>query len=469
MNALATTTHKPVGVLAAVAGRYQMDPEAFKATVKGTVFPNNGTQEELAAFLVVANEYQLNPLTREIYAFPKRGGGIVPIVSIDGWISLVNSHPSFKGMELEAVTTDKGALTAYTCRIWRKDREMPTVITEYLDECIRSTDPWKMKHRMLRHKALIQCARYAFGFSGIYDEDEGVVIADAEVREVAPQTRRQPPAPTPSKQIEHSNSASSGLDAKPAETKPEPTKVTSGRSAPTPAVETPEAKLARIKAILNGATDQAQLEAVLASDARPIFDTLSEADQKQAIAIYEQVLARLLDAGAEAGPSSDEDAYDPAPILAEIGRLFDDCDSEERLELVREKQAMPLYDKLARSDQEAAKHLYNLAQKRIFDADAAEAGDPVGPDERGHPDDDFPGDKPSSLPPATKKPEQMNAVELEGHIRSYIESATDADVLKKQWLADSELREILDDKTRQALRALWKAHMDELRAAEGQG
>ncbi|MCL6229905.1 recombinase RecT [Bartonella bilalgolemii] len=25
---------------------------------------------------------------------------------------------------------------------------------------------------MLRHKAVIQCARYAFGFSGIYDEDE---------------------------------------------------------------------------------------------------------------------------------------------------------------------------------------------------------------------------------------------------------------------------------------------------------
>jgi len=25
---------------------------------------------------------------------------------------------------------------------------------------------------MLRHKALMQCARYAFGFSGIVDEDE---------------------------------------------------------------------------------------------------------------------------------------------------------------------------------------------------------------------------------------------------------------------------------------------------------
>ena len=51
-------------------------------------------------------------------------------------------------------------------------------MTEYYSECVRSTDPWKMKHRMLRHKALIQAARYAFGFSGIYDEDEGAKIAE---------------------------------------------------------------------------------------------------------------------------------------------------------------------------------------------------------------------------------------------------------------------------------------------------
>jgi hypothetical protein len=39
---------------------------------------------------------------------------------------------------------------------------------------------------MLRHKAMIQCARLAFGFAGIYDEDEGRRIAEAqEAEEVA--------------------------------------------------------------------------------------------------------------------------------------------------------------------------------------------------------------------------------------------------------------------------------------------
>lgn len=46
---------------------------------------------------------------------------------------------------------------------------------------------------MLRHKAMIQAARYAFGFSGIYDEDEGSKIA--EMRDVTPPSPPQPPKP----------------------------------------------------------------------------------------------------------------------------------------------------------------------------------------------------------------------------------------------------------------------------------
>jgi hypothetical protein len=34
---------------------------------------------------------------------------------------------------------------------------------------------------MLRHKAMIQAARIAFGFAGIYDEDEAARIASVEV------------------------------------------------------------------------------------------------------------------------------------------------------------------------------------------------------------------------------------------------------------------------------------------------
>jgi phage recombination protein Bet len=162
-----------------MADRFKMEPAAFEATMRATVFPANGSREQFAAFLLVAREYDLNPITKEIFAFPAKGGGIVPVVSVDGWLKLINSHPQFDGMELVDSHDDKGELLSTQCSLWRKDRSRPTVVTEYLSECVRPTEPWKMKHRMLRHKALIQAARYAFGFAGIYDQDEGERIVEA--------------------------------------------------------------------------------------------------------------------------------------------------------------------------------------------------------------------------------------------------------------------------------------------------
>lgn len=195
MNAIAKVEPRK-SVIATLADSYGMEPQAFEATLRGTVFPPSGTREEFAAFVLVAKEYRLNPLLREIYAFPKKGGGIVPIVGIDGWLNLINGHPQFDGMEFDQHDDENGALVAVTCRIYRKDRSHATVVTEYLDECIRGTEPWKMKRRMLRHKAAMQGARYAFGFSGIYDEDEAADIA--QVREVSGRSLPTEPPPPPS-------------------------------------------------------------------------------------------------------------------------------------------------------------------------------------------------------------------------------------------------------------------------------
>ena len=74
--------------------------------------------------------------------------------------------------------------------IYRKDRSRPVAIREYLDEVYRAPfkqgmkGPWQTHtKRFLRHKTLIQCARIAFGFSGIFDEDEAMRIVEGEVIE----------------------------------------------------------------------------------------------------------------------------------------------------------------------------------------------------------------------------------------------------------------------------------------------
>jgi phage recombination protein Bet len=158
--------------LAVMASRFSVDPSKLLDTLKNTVF-KGATNDELFALVVVSNEYGLNPLTKEIYAFPAKGGGIVPVVSIDGWLRMMNDHPQFDGLDYEWQHEGE-KLIACTAVIYRKDRSKPVRVTEYLSECKRNTDPWKMEHRMLRHKATIQGARVAFGFSGITDEDEAM-------------------------------------------------------------------------------------------------------------------------------------------------------------------------------------------------------------------------------------------------------------------------------------------------------
>jgi phage recombination protein Bet len=157
-----------------MAHRFGMEPANFEKVLRATVVPANCSPEQFAAFLLVAKQYSLNPITKEIYAFPAKGGGIQPIVGIDGWMRIMNDHEAMDGIEFrDRFGDDPSTPDAITCVIHRKDRSNPTVVTEYMAECVRDTDPWKKwPARMLRHKAAIQCARYAFGFSGIIDPDE---------------------------------------------------------------------------------------------------------------------------------------------------------------------------------------------------------------------------------------------------------------------------------------------------------
>lgn len=167
--------------LETLAGRLNVSAKGLNDTLRATAF-KGANDQEFVALVIVANEYGLNPLLKEMYAFPQKGGGIVPMVSVDGWIRIMNSHPQFDGIEFKDIPDADGNLLAIEATIWRKDRTRPIRVAEYLDECKRNTEPWnKSPARMLRHRALIQCARIAFGFSGIHTDDEvegGVVVPD---------------------------------------------------------------------------------------------------------------------------------------------------------------------------------------------------------------------------------------------------------------------------------------------------
>jgi len=190
-TALTTLTNK-------LAARLDMgDGSGLVETLKATAFKGQVSDAQMTALMVVANQYGLNPWTKEIYAFPDKNNGIVPVVGVDGWSRIINSHPQFDGMEF---VQDEELCT---CVMFRKDRNHPIKVTEYMSECKRNgVGPWSSHpKRMLRHKAMIQCARLAFGFGGIYDQDEAERIAEIDITAqgshttTEPKTKTLPPYP----------------------------------------------------------------------------------------------------------------------------------------------------------------------------------------------------------------------------------------------------------------------------------
>jgi phage recombination protein Bet len=260
--------------LAVMAGRLQCDTSKLLDTLKATVF-KGATNEELMALTVVANQYRLNPLTKELYAFPAKGGGIVPVVSIDGWLRIINDHPQMDGIETSYDVAEDNQPISCTATIWRKDRSKPIIVTEVLSECRRNTEPWKMPFRMLRHKAIIQCARVAFGFSGIMDEDEATALRPVTGTVVEKQPFAMPTAPA----IED-KPAPAAKRAK----KAEPAEAFALDAAP----ETAREKLIRL--VAEDRLDIFKVDQWLEDQSLPPLSDISDAEAEGALGIYTQLL-----------------------------------------------------------------------------------------------------------------------------------------------------------------------------------
>src|SRR5512142_363535 len=182
MNAVVPVRPASNSVLVRLGQRYGVDPDKMMATLKATAFKGDVSVEQMMALCIVAEQYGLNPWTKEIFAFPDRNNGIVPVVGVDGWSRIINTNPQFDGMDFVDGPMDGQQIPEWIeCRIHRKDRSHPICAKEYFSEVKRDVGPWKTHpRRMLRHKAMIQAARMAFGFAGIYDQDEGERIIEVQ-------------------------------------------------------------------------------------------------------------------------------------------------------------------------------------------------------------------------------------------------------------------------------------------------
>lgn len=141
------------------------------------------TQADLERLIATAKCHGLDPLNREIFML-SNAPDLPPliVVGVDGWAKIMNTHPQFAGMAFTESSDQSGGVPAWIeCEIHRHDRVVPLKVREYFEEARSDHMAWiTHPRRMLRHKCMVQCARLAFGLSGIFDADEAMRIRQGQ-------------------------------------------------------------------------------------------------------------------------------------------------------------------------------------------------------------------------------------------------------------------------------------------------
>lgn len=189
-----------------LASQYGIDPKLLYETLAKSVFGSKDdvpTKEEMMTLLVICEKTGLNPFAKQITAF-RHHGAIVPIITIDGWISIIHNQKNFDGLSItysdKTVNVQGTELPEWCeCSIRLKGIDRPISIPEYAEECFNPQSfAWhKYPRRMLRHKAIIQCARIAFSISGVGDPDDEDWSAHEQVAFNAKLRKQQRPEASP--------------------------------------------------------------------------------------------------------------------------------------------------------------------------------------------------------------------------------------------------------------------------------
>lgn len=146
----------------------------------------------LLHFLHQIRKHRLDPLSDEIMLFKNPEGQYQTLITIDGWMKLINQDPQFAGMTFkESSELELGIPLWMECSIYRHDRILPITVKEYSAEIKTEHLLWKtMPRRMLRHRSIQQCARLAFSIHIADQPSTGEKVSTAN--NIAPATKGNP-------------------------------------------------------------------------------------------------------------------------------------------------------------------------------------------------------------------------------------------------------------------------------------
>jgi len=212
--------------LSLVAQRFKEMPEETVQLLKKTVAPG-ATDEELALFLYMAKQYDLDPLLGEIYFVKmpdKKRTDTKPtfIVSRDGYLKIAMRHPEFHGLNSFTVREgDEFEINAESGRVkhrfgakrgrilgawaiaYRKGYSPSVAFVDFNEYVRRNSQSWQ-RHpsAMIQKVAEVFVLRRQFNLSGLYIKEEfdrhGIEVKAPETEKakatiaIAPEQGSQP-------------------------------------------------------------------------------------------------------------------------------------------------------------------------------------------------------------------------------------------------------------------------------------
>jgi hypothetical protein len=155
--ALATLLNREISKSAASLDLDEADLKAWLS------LQQSAPSTAVLVLLRTMRQLQLDPLRDEVCLMQHEDGRWQAYITFEGCCTLLNRHPQFNGLTFTQSDTDNTGIPAWIeCTIYRRDREVPITVREYLVEVEADKPMWKkMPRRMLRHRALQQCVKLA--------------------------------------------------------------------------------------------------------------------------------------------------------------------------------------------------------------------------------------------------------------------------------------------------------------------
>ena len=164
------------------------DPE--KLRLIRDMCAKGATDNEFLVMMELANRYQLDPFSKQIWLVKYGDSPAQIFCGRDGYLAIAHRSGQFDGME-SGTRKDGDDLIGW-CKVYRKDMSHPFEVEVYASEYSTGKNLWRDKPRtMIQKVAEAHALRRAFSISGLYSPEE------IDTGDRAPRYVGEVPAATP--------------------------------------------------------------------------------------------------------------------------------------------------------------------------------------------------------------------------------------------------------------------------------